>query len=149
VRDKAGTFGSEDGRSRSRGGSSGRGGGTVETVDTDELYDECELVDNRFSDFREGVRGREENLFKFAPSPVRRPRDADEGLPSSPTSFEVFGGEREFRLARLKRLMGPRGDSIEIPTSSSEWAVRARISSAVTQTHELSFLNSSAVSSLG
>jgi hypothetical protein len=100
---------------RGADGTSGGGGGRVEILDTDEAFDER---DSRFSVFREGVRGNEENRFKLAPSVVRSSRGEDDGLTSSPTSAITFGGERE--VERLKRLLCPLILSADIFTSSFE-----------------------------
>jgi hypothetical protein len=89
---------------RGAAGTSGGGGGRVETVDTDEAFEEREPPDSRFSDLLEGVRGKEENRFKLAPSVVRRGR-GEEGLTSSPISPIIFGGERE--VERRKSFRGP------------------------------------------
>jgi hypothetical protein len=128
---------------RGADGTSGGGGGRVEAVDTDEAFDVREPPDNRFSDFREGVRGNEENRFKFAPSVVRRSRGEDEGLACSPISVIDFGGERE--VERLKRLVFicPWLPSVDIATASSEVGDGTRgMPSTMMLTQLSSFLNS-------
>lgn len=113
----------------------------------DEVCDERELVDNLFSDFLEGVRGRDENRFKFAPRVDRSCRGDEDGL-TSRISCETFGGEREDEL--LKSFIGPRPESPDTTAPSSEVGVTAcGISSRVRLTHELSLLNSGTPSSLG
>lgn len=92
----------------------------------DDALDEREPPDNRFSDLREGVRGKEENRFKFAVNVERRCRGVDEGLVSSPISFGNLGGDRE--LERLNKL-GP--ESTDIPISSEVGVSVLGISSGV------------------
>ena len=105
------------------GGTAGTsGGGRVGAVDMDEVFEEREPADNRFSDLREGVRGKEENRFKLAPRVVRR-RVGDEGVASSPISFTTLGGERV--LERRKRFRGI-WESADIAIPSSEGGECAR-----------------------
>lgn len=99
------------------GTSGGDGGGSIEGFDMDEVFEERELPDNRFSDLREGVRGKEENRFKLAPRVLRR-RGGDGGVTSSPISPIILGGERD--IERRKRFRDLWTESVDIATPSSE-----------------------------